>query len=329
MDVSFANSILKNNFLLYFYVFLSVFLIYLIIYIISKALQSEKLERWVKGEIMDALATILLVIFITYGFMLGSTSQYITQNYIGHGQYQCGGGTVDVSSINGVYGLLNCRMANYADVIYKIQEAGVYKAGQALSRLGIFVSIIGITVFQGGYVSSWYQDLEKGRSLAIMSASILVPINALAITIKYIEANMISVFLPIGLFLRSFRLTKGLGAFFISFALSAYFIFPLSYLMLDPNYVKPKISRYPHQTTMGSCYPTMSSIISLIKSSNKNKAYTQMTLDDLTRHYSYIYSKVLLIPFIAASVTLIVTKYGTNILGGESSEIVRMAAKML
>jgi len=100
--------------------------------------------------------------------------------------------------------------------------------------------------------------------------------------------------------------------------------------MLDPNYVKPEIPKYPpEQFNPKSCYPTMSSIVKVIDESRVTRLSNSFSLDELEKHYSEIYTKVLLTPFIAAAVTLIFTKYGTNILGGESSEIVRMSAKML
>jgi len=288
------------------------------------------MEKWVKSELLDSFATIFLVIIIAYGGILMSTNKFIIKHYIGTNvDYDCGGSSISVSNINDVFDLFECRMRTYANVLYEIQEASVSFAGWKVRELGIFFSLIGLPAFQGGYRMDWYRDMEKGRSLAIMSASVLIPINALAIVIQYLKANMITIFLPLGLFLRSFRLTRGLGAFFISFALAAYFIFPWTYLMLDPNYHKPVIPKFPSFTRSNSCYPSMSSITGFIRFSNGNTAYSQMTMDSLTKHYSDIYTRVLLTPFIAAAVALIVTKYGTNILGGESSEIMKMSAKML
>lgn len=321
-----------NSFLALF----SIFIIYLMGYIISSILQSEKMKRFVISELYDAGATVLMIVFLT--FMINGLSDYITTYYFKDNILQCGTKTVDLGKpsgnpteqMNNVLDFFKCRMLTYANTLYEIQSSSMGTASKYYKLLWMYISLIGLPVFQGTYVSSWYVSYEKARVLVVSAASLIPYLDALSIVIDYIKANMLTVFLPIGIVLRAFRVTRGLGAFFISLAIATYFIFPWTYMIIDPSYVKPSIPKAPVVDSSVSCYPTMSGIVrDLSPSWSKNTLETDVDLESIKNSYSKIYTRVLLHPFIAAVVSLIFVKYGTNLLGGESEEISMLAAKLL
>ncbi|MEM2963297.1 MAG: hypothetical protein QXW70_01565 [Candidatus Anstonellales archaeon] len=73
------------------------------------------------------------------------------------------------------------------------------------------------------------------------------------VLLLFFKDSMLSVFLPLGLFLRAFFITRRIGSSIIAFAFTAYFVFPLSVIVVEELYINtqmPQIREYEFPLTI-------------------------------------------------------------------------------
>lgn len=143
---------------------------------------------------------------------------------------------------------------------------------------------------------------------------------------------MLDVFLPVGLLLRCFYLTRGAGALMISIGIGMYFIFPVFFVLLDPGFTPsppPKAVVLPAQQAY--CYATMGNTVSLLNSIQSSGTGTTSTLgvemdrNDLTE--SYI--SLIVHPLVALFLTMVFIRYMMTVLGGDPYELTKMVGKVI
>lgn len=329
-------------------------LIYGLILSIGRALHMIDLQKWAKGEMFNTFATFLMVVFLILllqqieGFSLNYFLGVYWQNPDGTttndpelvqpgatpigAPMMCGSTEFKITSMESSLDLLKCRLATKAHSLASIQSQLADAARFALTMLTLYFSLIGVPILQGGYFESLFKEAESYRLMNQTITVILISLNALIVTIDYVKNNMLNFYLPVGLFLRSFHYTRGIGAFFIALALGFYFIYPVVYIITDPTFVKPTYT--PGRVPMGqnTCYPTFSSVVfSIVESASGSvsAASEQISLQQLKNDIALIYSSILLRPFLVLALTLIFVRYFMQVLGGEPMELMRGLGKVL
>ena len=195
----------------------------------------------------------------------------------------------------------------------------------------MYVSIAGVPVYQGSWNGSWFQEAENYRLLNALVTTLLIGLNSIQVLIKYVSMNMLTIFLPFGLFLRSFHFTRGVGAFFIAIAIGLYFIFPVVFVITDPGFVKVSSSQLggTQMIKAKSCYPTFSGVVSAAASSPSGGGDSSAALPSMVALVKKTYTSLLLHPFVALSITLVFFRYLMYFFGGEPYELMRFMAKMV
>jgi hypothetical protein len=309
---------------------------------IAHAFNMQQLERNSKAEILQALATLLLI-FFTITIVQGVES-YIIDKVLGKNSYvNCGAEkipvAVDDSDSNSgptlnLMEVVRCRVIEKAYKLAELQENIYGNARWPFWELSMAISLMGITVFQGNWVDSWYNKVENMRLLNITITTLLIGMNAIIVFINYVEQNMLSVFLPFGLLLRSFYFTRGIGAFFISVALGLYMVFPLIFVLTDPGFVRvpPTSQLKPISLEASPCYPTFTGVVSAISNIQKGSSsdttsgsVINETIDNIQKMYIFL----LLHPFVVLSITLIFIRYMMFLFGGEPYDIMRYVARVI
>lgn len=311
-----------------------VIMIHALILAIGRMFNAGELEKYAKTELLNAFATILIVVFLTA--MLTEAERVSVDTFFCNGKIcpslDCGGAQVTVQNLTSALDILQCRMADKASAFANMQEQVTVAAAVPLNMLNIYIGIIGIPVLQGNYVSSWYKEAETYRLINNLLTVLLIGTNAIVIVVDYVKNNMLGFFLPIGLLLRSFQFTRGVGAFFMAVALGFFFIFPVVYIVTDPGFVKPAFTAPAQPSSIDNtlCVPTFSGLTYYVQASiqgTTSTGSTQLSLDELRSDVSLVYSSLLLQPFIAFSITLMFIRYLMYILGGEPQDIMRAVAK--
>lgn len=311
-------------------------MIHAILAALGKSFALYELEKYAHSEMLQAGATLIMVIFVFS--MVFAVQEFAVNYFLGGGgvvQLPCGGGPrVDVDSMEDSLDLLRCRMAERAEIFAELQDDSIESAGGALFLQSMYTTLFGIPVIQGAYFGEIYKQIETYRIMINLSTNMLVATNTLLVFTNYVKNNMLSFFLPLGLLLRSFHFTRGIGAFFMSIAIGFYFIFPIFYIITDPAYVRPTGYNTPPPLAIDEalwCHPTFSGVVhQLTASPVASGAGSEMvSLDALKSDLSRVYFAVILHPFIIFSITLMFVRQFMYLLGGEAQDLLRMVSKVI
>jgi hypothetical protein len=187
-------------------------------------------------------------------------------------------------------------------------------------------------VFQGNYVSAWFKAAESIKLLNQLTTTLIMGLNALIIFIWYIKNNMLVLYLPVGLILRSFQQTRGIGAFFIAIAIGFFFVFPVVFMLTDPGFHKIDLPPGGSDSEPLLCYPTYSGVAKMIDEGiNPSQEMTE-ALFSITEGASIlakVYTLLFIQPLVALAITLVFVRYMMLVLGGEPYDIMRAVARMI
>jgi len=212
---------------------MSSFAISVILYLISKLIRYTKLEYWAMGEIMEVLATSAIL-----GVIVGLLSML---NLIGCGIYlmDSGGGSYDFNSINSYCTSSGLNPANTAvmmlhDHMLSVQRLWYAISWQANFWINLATSIdislpIGAKIEFAKYLGYIVSPFEFGAKLL----GNLIFFTFLSIEIiKFFD--YISIFmLPIGILLRAFPGSRGMGAMLIAVGLGFAYVYPITLIYLQ------------------------------------------------------------------------------------------------
>ena len=182
------------------------------------------------------------------------------------------------------------------------------------------------------YCGDWnlalHKQVEEAHLIATKIVSLLVPLHALFVIAQYLQSNMLSVFLPAGLVLRIFPLTRGVGGLFIAMAIGFFFIFPTFVVLTDPSFVKVDATAPNMQS--GMCFSGFTGATTLLSGIDMSGSISQSSLAIAqgTDLVFQITIAALFYPFISFVLTLIFIRAATPLLGGDTGEIMKMVARL-
>lgn len=325
-------------------VLVSIF-IHNILLMIAKAFSVKELENYATSEILQAASTAFMAIFLV---VMVSGAMTVAGSMI-TGSMPCFGDTINIESttaditnqvMDTAYQAILCRMQEKAKSMATIQSY-ILDAGPGtetytdyfLSNMAL--SIFGITYFQGSWVGSIYEEIETRRIVNNLLTTLLIGLNAQMQLISYIRANMLHIFIPLGVLLRSFYFTRGPGALMIALGIGLYFIFPVFYVLLDPGFVPapPAPPNTGGQQIQQYCYPTMSTAVSVIQSTNtqggSNPVGSGLSFSQLRNELGKTYIGLILHPLIAFFLTMVFVRYLMSILGADTTDMTKMITKVI
>ncbi len=216
--------------------FITIFL-----HMVANAFGLQTLRMWVKAEYMQVLATFLIIAFAA-ATDLGSTTFFSTGESVisqvtGRTILESGnvdlaaaqaiaaqGGSADRYSISKAYlGLVvSCEKSLYS-TIYNLNF--YFESASKLSY-----DVRGNEPAASGFaLSGWvtlYHYINNNIIYLVLFHYIQYSI------LVFSQYTMLSVFLPIGLALRAFPITRGAGGLVTAFALGFAFVFPMSYMLI-------------------------------------------------------------------------------------------------
>lgn len=320
-------------------------LVYGLLLGLSKAFNLNELERHSKSELLNAGATFLMVIFLV-SILSGVESFSLNQLLCNSGvcrTLSCGGVEYSIvnpsgpsgSGLNGVFDVFKCRLSEKAFQFSSLQEQVSSAAALPMFLLNMSFGLVGVTLFSGNMVSDWYFQVESYRFVNQLLTTFLISTNALIVIAQYVKVNMLAFFLPVGLLLRSFYFTRGLGAFLMSIAIGLYFIFPVVYILTDPGYSAPVFRAPPTPPSIASplCYPTFSGVIYNVynsaSASSPSTGSSTLTLSELRSGLASAYLSILIHPFLSFAVTMVFVRYMIYVLGGDSQDLFRAVGKVI
>ena len=316
-----------------FAVLLVTFMLTTIIYVIGYGFNAEEMKRWAKMEYMQIVATLLLLAFIVVGMAVGwavlaGVTQKMVEISFMKGMMTTGGWsdlTGEPFAVSEIYirNVINCEKKAYG---------ALYTAAfflEPLEKHSMDVAGAGDPV-HGWYLTglinlihSAQTNLTYGLIMGYFQIELL----------RFIEVAMLTVFLPLGLILRTFPVTRGTGGLFIAVALGFFFVFPISYIVtlasIDySSFCKVAETDIPNELKETSCYTSPSDITFQKGQESAVVAWTDnlvMKLHNtlfiiLVGAFSMLYALIITITFIRA------TSY---VFGSDLAEIGRGLLKLI
>lgn len=309
----------------YVNVVLAVFVVAIIngaIYAIGHALNSQNLKRYAQSEFLQLAATAIIIVVVLQLVILGA--QFIGENF--GGAINCKGVTV-TDPIDAA----SCRTAERLDYFYKQYENVKEQDAGPERAYHLAFTLWGVPVFQGSWVPEVYKPVETYHYIAQKIISIMISLNAQMFLLQYIQENMLAVFLPIGIILRAFHFTRGLGGFFIALAISLYFIYPTVLFMMDSGYARAPPVQQPSYKVEGVCNIPMFSGFSLgtfrDATTAGRAAYMSVSISNIASFVSEVFVRIFYENMVALAFALTALRYGTTILGGEAGVFLNVAGR--
>ena len=309
-----------------------------IVYAIGHALELKGVKQAAKSELMQLVASLVLILLL---FMASNGESYLvqlTQNQTEQFIGQVGMGKEgDIRITGGPFAIDYLFLKNMIDCSENMINAN-YAASQGL----IFASTMSFVIDLGwiqtppsitSLIPSFVEQLYKleydSNELAWLSILLYAQVNFL----RFIETSMFTIFLPIGIILRTFPPTRGAGAVLMAIAIGLYLIYPLLFSLMyfssPKNIAGCNINIPMEETTVVKGCPLSPSTVTQVLSEGLAPSPYEVSLQmahagvgDI-RYAAYLYFLV------ALGGTFIFIRSAAGILGVDISEIGRSMLKML
>lgn len=313
-------------------VFTSV-IIHTIFLMFAKAFSIREFENYAKSEMLQAAATGIMAVMLL--FMVNSALD-LSQGLLA-GDVYCNGRSLHIERGNGAidqaFGAIRCRMQEKASNVASIQES-ILSSSETWAEFNLMntqMSVLGIPIFRGDWVSSLYQRTENKRIINNLATVLLIGLNAQSSFFEYLRTNMLTVFIPVGIILRSVYFTRSVGALLIAVGIGMYFIFPILFITLDPGFVPSPPPVISPVVVANFCYPTMANTITMLHSleSAGFGSTTNIALSTMSADLSKSYIALIVHPLVVFSITMVFVRYMMNVLGGDTFEIMKMVSKVI
>ncbi len=333
----------------------------IIFIMLGKSFSISSLERFGKSELSQTIVTIFMAGFLVA--MIG-TAMVLVSNLIA-GSVVCEGETYAVVGVDSfdlgdalrttsklggpntplepIYSLLLCRLSSKSSALAQIIDSRLNSPSiiSAFLLLNSRLSVLGIPVYNGAtgfFLTGFgniYELVEQARLEMIFSIPLLIALNSQFVLLTYIYNNMLTVFLPLGILLRAFYITRPVGGLFISLAISLFFIFPVVYFVLDPGFVpappKPLVDEVV-STQSVSCVNTMQGVSTLLTSYSASPSGVGGQIAEIRSSVSDIartYLELIIHPLVSLSISLMIGRYIMSLLGADPYAISRMVGKVI
>ena len=190
--------------------------------------------------------------------------------------------------------------------------------------------LFGVPVWCGAWDLPTHQRVEQAHLLASKMTDISVSLNAQYVLAEYVQKNMLTVFLPFGLVLRIFPLTRGVGGLFIALGVGFFFVWPTFFMLTDPTFIK--VNNPPDQPRQeGICFTGFRGSSVLLSGIVTVGGTGQQSDIALASGLDLVYTMTIgtvFYPFVALALTLIFVRAMTPLLGGDMGELMKMVSRL-
>ncbi len=307
-------------------------------YMAGELMQSQGLKRYAKAEFLQVSASSLMIFFAVallygitnsgFGFMgdILGTGSTISCSAAEQGRMMIWDENEPFGS--GPIGAFKCKVQAKINALDRAYN-NVVAANMGMERLtSMCIYLFGAPV----YCFDWDQDLhnrvEEAHLIATKIVSLLMPLHAQYVLAEYVQKNMLAIFLPVGLVLRIFPFTRGIGGLFIAIAIGLFFVWPTFFLLTDPTFVKQDERLDTQQ--QGMCYTGFrgaSVVLAGVLSYGPNSPEALATASGAELVFQ-ITIATLFYPFVALVIALIFIRAMTPLLGGDLGELMKMVARL-
>ena len=294
------------------------------LYGIGVALNAQQLQRYAKSELLHTAATAVILVAL-----LGMLQQAFAVA-ASFGQITC---PVNDQIITDP---IEADMCYTQDLLNKLNSEYNTAFANDLSeeiKYSSSFSFFGFPIWLGSLDDTVYKQVETYHSICYIAVNLMIALSAKMFLLIYIKENMLAFFLPVGIILRTFHFTRGIGAFFIAISIGFFFIYPLICFLLS-GAVAPDPPQMPEIITTGMCgipiFGSFSFGAAAVSQGSTAAAANQIaTSDNLASFIADIHTILLFNNLVAFAITLTFLKYATTILGGDAAPFMAMVGRLV
>jgi len=318
-----------------------------LVYMLGSFLSSQEIKNYAKAEFLQVSASSLMIFFavaLLFTVTSGGGTNVSALDFMGS-LLGTGGSTISCAAVNGLVfriweGDTQFGTGPIAAFKCKLQEkinaldnafAKVAKYNEEKERLTSMCNyLFGVPVWCGDWNLELHKEVEQSHLIAQKITDLSVSLHAQFVLAEYIQKNMLTVFLPFGLVLRIFPLTRGVGGLFIAIGVGFFFVWPTFFLLSDPSFVK--VNSPPDQPTQqGICFTGFRGSAVLLAGLVYNTESGQPSDLAIAEGKELVYMMTigtLFYPFVALVLTLIFVRAMTPLLGGDMGDLMRMVSRL-
>ncbi len=336
-----------------------------IAYMLGVAFDLPNLKRWARSEFLQAMVSSILAVGLVFalssasvsvtGVLLSKTQAFVTvleqpgqplqhlpvdlkggdpfavaQYYLG-----CAGKKCVIGTTPREYGAIYCMKQMYVRLFLinlpiEMVEKSEYSVGGVYAISGWFLNV---------FVNAIHLLLQ---SLSFLFIAIYFQKALLVL----IQATMLSYFLPVGIVLRTFPLTRGAGALLMGLAIGLYFFYPLTYSIIlaanvgqlnTGNVLKSAAcvsydalaGNSPATPQIENSYPGLGTFSKAVFWLMDNLGKIPDWIVGVNGTIPFMVHELFLYPLVALTVTFTVTKALSDLFGADVSELARGLIKLI
>lgn len=298
-----------------------------LVYMVGIALGMQNVKMWAKSEFANIVAMLLLVLVLVAALNVSwDLSTKITKvAYVSSGA-PAPAGTIDQFGLARAYlnQSIKCEREVYKWV-FRINA--IYETFEKYS-----IDVSGPEGHSGsiyGVATGFYHYITGNLTYLIVFQFVQLRF------LDFIQVTMMTLFLPIGIVLRTFAPTRGAGGLMIAIAIGFYFVFPMTYVFIyasaptmDSACLKIEESQIP-LLEEDACYTNLSDIyVQRAKFKAEEKGITSLVESITTTVAGFLFHAIFY-PLIALIVTFTFVRQVGALLGADLAEIGRGLIKLI
>jgi hypothetical protein len=311
------------------------FFITVLLQMVAKAFSLQSLNMWVRAEYAQVAVSFLIIFFAL--------------SMVAAGNAAIGDITAEVAAASGNIPLGAAAQANlcnpsrigqaYLNTVTTC-ESGMYYTVFALNYFAEFFSKLsldstGTEAIGGGWALTGIVSLYHYLASNLVYLALFNYIQFFIL--QFSQYVMLQIFLPIGLILRAFPVTRGAGGLITAFALGFAFVFPISYVLIVammPNagaicsqvgMMKAEVEATHSDPCLNSEGAQMVKYYQLKSESGRTRGIVTFFEESI----NIFFLQSLIYPFVALIITFTFIRQSSSLMGADLAEIGRGMIKLI
>lgn len=298
------------------------------VYVIGYGFGLEPLKRYAMSELLQAVASAVLISFIV--FFLYTIVVFLVNSFFGGPDAYALCGEERITVMDPIQ-FAQCKVREKISRIEEMWDA-VYESNEGMERFASQCwTVLGITFYCNDWVGSIRKQVGMAHTLGDRIISLEFILQLQYSMLSYILMNMLPFFLPIGLLLRIFPPTRGLGGLFIAMAIGFHFIYPTVVFILDPSYRRQPLTLPPSFDIedMKECYQGFRGAVALTTSTFliDRGGYSLISYETVGDRLAYVTIEAIYIPFVALVITLVFIRALSGLFGAAPAHMMRLVTR--
>ena len=309
------------------------FFIVVLLDMFARAFGIQPLQLWVKSEYMQIGVSFLIIMFAGAMFYAGGNMLTELTEIVATASGNLPLNQLAATHVGDPFAIGKAYLNNTLIACQKKVYYAAYYLDLFVEPLStIQFDIVSVEAIGGGFAFGGFASLFHylGNGIIYLALFNYVQYYLLA----FCQYTMLTVFLPIGLVLRSFPITRGAGGLITAFALGFAFVFPMTYVLIvammsNIDSACARTAMLAPQISSDPCFNNRGSIAAIKLELGRKTGQISQFGDSAIGLVSLLYMQAFFYPLIALIVTFTFIRQTGSLFGADLAEIGRGIIKII